>query len=185
MPDGRDRKRTHSPVAVPVSPSEAGKMAARINELGYKHEAILDRVSRLEGMIREGDQSATRTKGEHYQQINNLRSEVSEVKGATRELSTIKKLGFSMAGVLLPILIYGAVFAIQSMTKQETAQIDIDKNRVRTIAVETRMSKIEKDFGIIKTKQDHSIEAIQVVSKKLDEMKESQDRVERRMRIRR
>ena len=163
MSDDR-RKRTHSPIA--VSPVEVGKIAARVNELGYRDEALFDRVSKVEHAV------------------NSLRIETSHLSDGVRDMSTTKKLAMWGLGILVPLVLVGAVSVILSVGRQESLERSKETAEQKMIRVESRIGAIEYDTSAIKTEQQHTRRVLERVSDSLDELNKGQARLEESVRRR-
>ena len=158
------RRRANSPIS--VSNIEVGKIAARVNELGYRNEALLDRVSKIE------------------LGVNNLRVETSHLADGVRDMSTTKKLAMWGLGILIPLVLVGAVSVIQSVSRQAELEKNKDVMREKMIRVENRIQSIEYDTSAIKNEQQSTRRVLERVSDSLDELNKGQARLEESVRRR-
>ena len=185
MPDDRDRTRTPSPLPIPVlSPQHAGKLVHGLTRLQERCRSFEIEIARLESMVEKHETALEKAQSLNSLQIQELRVSISNLADSTRDISTTKRLVSWGIGILAPLLIIGFVQVVQSMSRQSVLEKSSEATQQKYLVVQTKIHGIETDVSTIKHEQAATRKTLEKVSDTLQDLKESQVRMEESIRPR-
>ena len=151
--------------------ADLGRVATRVTSNHYRLESLLDRIEKVDAVITQDNKDTSA-------HLHNLRVEVSALSDLSKDIGATKRLGVWAVGILLPMLLLGGVSVIQSMSRQDAMEKDIDEAAVKEVVVRNKINSIELDVSSIKQEQRSTTKTLEKVTDTLGEMQASQTRVE-------